>query len=300
MSDLADLFPGFESHWIPTPAGKTFARSGGKGPPLLLVHGYPQSHVMWHRIAPRLAERFHVVCPDLRGYGWSSAPRPDAGHLAYSKSAMADDMIAVMEALGHIRFAAAGHDRGARVAYRLALDHPGRLSRLSVLDIVPTIAMWEMIEASPSPKTDHWLFLAGPAPGPETAILADPWAWQSSKLALWTAAGDLSAYDRRALAHYRAFFDNPDRIRASCEDYRAGATVDRRMDAADRAAGRRIACPVQVLWGNAGIPAAGSGPLAAWRDFAPDAVGAGIASGHFMPEENPEATLAALLAFHAP
>jgi haloacetate dehalogenase len=298
MDDLADLFPGFSSHWVPTPAGKTFARSGGKGAPLLLIHGYPQTHVQWHRLAPRLAERYHVVCPDLRGYGWSSAPRPDDDHSAYSKRAMAEDMIAVMESLGHIRFAVAGHDRGGRVAYRMALDHPGRVSRLSVLDIVPTIAMWEMIERNPSPKTEHWPFLARPAPEPETHILADPWGWQSSKLAGWTKSGDLKAFDSRALLHYRRFFDSPDRIRATCEDYRAGATRDREQDTADRAAGRTIACPVQVIWGKAGIPAAGGGPLAAWQVFAPRAVGEGVDSGHFMPEENPDATLAALLAFH--
>jgi haloacetate dehalogenase len=298
MSDLADLFPGFESHWIPTSAGKIFARSGGEGPPLLLIHGYPQTHVEWHRIAQPLSEHFRVILPDLRGYGWSSAPPSDPLHANYSKRVMAEDMISVMEALGHIRFACVGHDRGARVAYRLALDHPGRLSKLSVLDIVPTIDMWELIESDSGVKADHWPFLAKPAPEPETEIMKSPRGWLEGKLAAWTKAKDLKSYDPRALRHYRAFFDNPDRIAATCEDYRAGATRDREQDAADRAAGNTIACPVQVLWGTAGIPAAGAGPLALWKRFAPVAVGQGIDSGHFLPEENPVDTLAALLRFH--
>jgi haloacetate dehalogenase len=298
MSDLADLFPGFESHRIPTDAGRIFARSGGAGPPLLLIHGYPQTHVEWHRIALPLAEHFHVVCPDLRGYGWSGVPAPDARHEAYSKRVMAGDMIAAMAALGHIRFACIGHDRGGRVAYRLALDHPGRITRLSVLDIVPTIDMWELIEGASGVKAEHWPFLARPAPEPETEILKDPRAWLDGKLAGWTKAKDLTAYDPRALRHYRAFFASPDRIAATCEDYRAGATRDREQDAADRAADRTIFCPVQALWGTAGIPAAGIDPLAAWRRFAPQATGEGIDSGHFLPEENPVDTLAALLRFH--
>jgi len=143
VSDAADLFPGFKSHWVPTPHGKIFARSGGEGPPLLLLHGFPQTHVEWHSIAPELAKHFTIVAMDLRGYGWSSAPRGDAGHALYSKRGMGEDAILVMEELGHVRFRIMGHDRGARVAYRLALDHPGRIERLVALDIVPTFAMWE-------------------------------------------------------------------------------------------------------------------------------------------------------------
>ncbi len=174
MSDLADLYPGFASHWIDTAAGRVFARSGGEGPPLLLLHGYPQTNVMWHRVAPALARHFSLVLPDLPGYGWSDAPAADTAHAPYTKRAMANAMIAVMEALGHVRFRLAGHDRGGRVAYRLALDHPGRLERLAVLDIVPTWAMWHRMDARLANRAWHWMFLALPAPFPETLIGKDP------------------------------------------------------------------------------------------------------------------------------
>lgn len=299
MSELADLFPGFESQYIATEAGRVFARIGGAGEPLMLVHGFPQTHVMWHRLAPALARRFRVVALDLRGYGWSSVPEADARHEAYSKRAMARDVIAVMEALGHARFALLGHDRGARVGYRLALDHPGRLSKLALLDIVPTLAMWERMDANRAMQVYHWTFLAQPAPMPENLIAKAPVDWLEHTLASWTRAKDLSAFDRRALAHYRAFFNNPDRIHATCEDYRAGQTRDPEADEADRAAGRVIGCPVLVLWGDKGIPVEGASPLDDWKPFAPHAQGAAIASGHFLAEENPEATLGALERFLA-
>src|SRR6516165_1783146 len=170
MPDLADLYPGFASHWIDTAAGRIFARSGGKGPPLLLLHGYPQTNVMWHRVAPALAAHFSLIIPDLPGYGWSDAPPSDATHAPYTKRAMAAAMIEAMEALGHARFRLAGHDRGGRVAYRLALDHPGRLEQLAVLDIVPTWAMWHRMDARLATRAWHWMFLALPAPFPETMI----------------------------------------------------------------------------------------------------------------------------------
>jgi haloacetate dehalogenase len=300
MSDLADLFPGFASHWIDTQAGKIFARAGGRGPALALVHGFPQTHVMWHRIAPELAQYFTVVAMDLRGYGWSTAPRGDGGVEVYSKRAMAGDVVAVMEALGHVRFALIGHDRGARVGYRLALDHPGRVERLALLDIIPTLLMWERMDAKSAMQVYHWTFLAQPEPVPERAIGADPVAWLDHTLASWTKAKSLDPFDPRALAHYRAFFNNPDRIHACCEDYRAGATTDLTQDRQDRDAGKVIACPVSAVWGSAGIPAAGASPLDAWRGtFAPGAVGQGVDSGHFVAEENPRATLDALMPFLA-
>lgn len=296
-ADLADLFPGFESHWISTPEGKIFARSGGKGPPLVLLHGFPQTHVMWHRIAPELAKHFHVILPDLRGYGWSSAPRSEAPHETYSKREMAKDVIRVVEELGHTQFALAGHDRGGRVAYRLALDHPGRLSKLAVLDIIPTYAMWQRMDAKSAMKVYHWSFLAQPYPMPETMIAKSPSEWLEHTLASWTMAKDLSAFDPRALAHYRAFFNDPSRIHATCEDYRAGAGLDVDADEADCAAGRTIDCPVFALWGESGIPAEGASPLDAWRELAPKVTGYGVESGHFLAEENPEATLEALSDF---
>ncbi|MDQ0474947.1 alpha/beta fold hydrolase [Labrys wisconsinensis] len=297
MPDLADLFPGFASHWIDTQAGRIFARSGGSGPPLLLLHGFPQTHVMWHRIAPAMAEHFSVVLMDLRGYGWSSAPRSDAEHRTFSKRAMAEDAVAVMAALGHARFRLAGHDRGARVGYRLALDHPGRLERLAVLDIVPTLEMWAGMDAARAMATYHWLFLAQPESLPETLIGGAPIAYLEHTLASWTAAKTLDAFDPRALAHYRAAFAEPSRIHAACEDYRAGAGVDRADDAADREAGRRILCPLFAAWGVGGFPAKGRSTLEVWREWAADVSGAPIEGGHFLPEENPAATAAALVAF---
>jgi haloacetate dehalogenase len=296
MSDLADLFPTFESHWLPTSEGKIFARSKGSGPPLMLLHGFPQTHVMWHRLAPKLAEHFHVVAMDLRGYGWSSVPRASSDHCTYSKRAMGGDVVAVMEALGHVRFRIIGHDRGARVAYRLALDHPGRVETLALIDILPTAAMWRLVEAPGSNVAPHWRMLSAPPPGPETQIGAAPLTWLESTLAAWTADKDLSAFDRRALAHYRASFNAPERIAAMCEDYRAGATLDRAADDADRAAGRQIQCPTFVIWGSSGFPAMIADPLAPWREYCPDVTGQAVAGGHFLPEENAPGTLAALMA----
>lgn len=297
MSDLADLFPGFEAKYIPTEEGQIFARIGGKGTPLVLLHGFPQTHVMWHRIAPELAKTHQVIAMDLRGYGWSSAPRSDETHATYSKREMAKDVLRVIDELGHTRFALAGHDRGARVAYRLALDHPGRVTKLALLDTIPTIDMWERMDAKRAMQVYHWSFLAQPQPMPETMIGRAPTEWLEHTLASWTATKDLSGFDPRALAHYRAFFNDPARIHATCEDYRAGATRDAEADEASRSKGETIDCPVQVLWGEAGIPASGSSPLDAWKTFAPQATGEAIESGHFVAEENPAETLRVLKAF---
>src|SRR5215210_1837069 len=206
MSD--DLFPGFASHWINTEAGRIFARSGGSGPPLALLHGFPQTHASWHRVAPGLAETHTVVCLDLRGYGWSSVPRSDARHETYSKRAMARDVVKVMEQLGHVHFALVGHDRGARVAYRLALDHPGRVERLALLDIVPTFANWERVRAGVTPTT-HWIFLAGTYPEPETEIGRDPIVYYEGLLRKWSGGGLLDCFHPRALASYRASWNEP-------------------------------------------------------------------------------------------
>ena len=296
MSDLSDLYPAFASHWIDAPNGRIFARSLGKGPPLLLLHGYPQTHVMWHRVAPALAEKFTVVAMDLRGYGWSSAPRSSKGE-AYSKRTMAEDAVAAMEQLGFVHFSVAGHDRGGRVGYRMALDHPGRVDKLVVLDIVPTYEMWSQMDAASAMNVYHWLFLAQPEPMPENLIGKAPIEYLEHTLASWMAGRDLRAFDARALNHYRASFNDPSRIHAACEDYRAGATIDHALDEADRAAGRKIAAPLLALWGDTGIPGKGKPPLDVWRDWADNVQGQAIASGHFLAEENPEATLAALLAF---
>ena len=300
MSDntnLADLFPGFDSDTIPTRGANIFCRVAGDGPPVVLLHGYPQTGVMWHRIAPTLAETHRVVIPDLRGYGWSSAPRSDDEHAVYSKREMAKDVTDVMEALGHVRFAVVGHDRGARVTYRLALDEPGRVSRLAVLDIVPTHAMWTGLDMDMAMTIYHWMFLAQPEPLPETLIGKAPVDYIDHTIASWTKAGDLSGFDRRALDHYRAFFSVPERLHATCEDYRAGATYDFQADSEDFDAGNKITCPLLALWGQHGIPGKTDGPLGIWRQWATDVRGAPIDAGHFLPEENPKATLDALLPF---
>ena len=306
--DLADLFPGWEAHTVDTGEVKIFARVGGPvgAPPVVLLHGFPETHVMWAKVAPALAERFRVVALDLRGYGWSGVPEVESDHAQMSKRAMARDVVAVMAELGHARFAVVGHDRGARVAYRLVLDHPGRVTKLALLDIVPTSTMWARMDAGFAMKTYHWLFLAQPAPMPERLIGRGPVDWLEHTLASWTKAKDLSPFGRKALAHYRAFFAVPERLAATCEDYRAGAGIDRALDEADLAGTRRIDVPTLVLWGDAGIPAGptgsdpDAGPLAAWRPFmGPGAAldGAGIDAGHFLAEEAPEATAERLLAF---
>src|SRR5436309_3748203 len=198
MPDLADLFPGFSAEWINTRSGRIFARVGGKGPPLLLLHGFSETHVMWHRVAPQLADRFTLIIADLPGYGWSDMPESDRDHTPYTKRAMAQTMIEAMEQLGHVHFALAGHDRGGRVAYRLALDHPGRLSRLAVLDILPTYEYWERINRHYALKIYHWTFLAQPHPLPETLIGGNSDFFLRYKMASQTKSKNLDAIDPRA------------------------------------------------------------------------------------------------------
>lgn len=292
-----DLFPGFAAPWIDIPGGRYFARAGGPqgAPPLLLLHGFPQTHACWHRIAPALAQTHRVVCLDLKGYGWSAAPPGDPGHEAYGKRRLARDVVAVMERLGHVRFAIVGHDRGARVGYRLALDEPGRVARLALLDILPTLVQWERIEAPPR-RDSHWDFLAGA--DAEAVIGRDPVAYHEGLLRAWSRAKSLAAFDPAALALYRQSWAVPERIHAACEDYRAGATCDRAADLADLAQGRTIACPTLILAGDGYLDRTRETPLAAWqRTFAPEAAAADVTSGHFLAEENPADTLAALRTF---
>lgn len=290
MSDLADLFPGFASHWIDAPAGSIFVRSAGSGPPLLLLHGFGETHVAFAKLAPRLAERFFVVAMDLRGYGWSSAPASEKGE-AYTKRAQGEDVIAVMEKLGHVRFSLVGHDRGARVGFRLALDHPGRLEKLALLDIAP---LEESLGDAGLLRVGRARLLSQPAPKPEQLIGLDPKGFLADTLASGTKSGTLDVFDPRALAHYRAAFDEPSRIHAFCEDFRAGAGVDRELDLADRASGEKIVVPTLALWGAASFSGQGEALLAQWREWAEDLRGVEIDSGHYLAEEAPEATLAAL------
>ncbi|MGL4728405.1 MAG: alpha/beta fold hydrolase [Bosea sp. (in: a-proteobacteria)] len=297
MTALDALFPGFKAHWIDGPEGKLFARVGGEGPPLLLLHGFPQTHAMWHGIAPALAKTHTVVCLDLRGYGWSAAPRSEGGE-AYSKRAMGEDAVAAMAALGFQQFSLAGHDRGARVAYRLALEHPGRVTKLALLDILPTFFVWRQIEAGTFPAA-HWGFLAEPHPQPEEEIARDPIPYFEGLMAKWSNS-ELKPFHPAARAAYRESFTVPERIHACCEDYRAGATIDRAADEADLKAGKRILCPTLILWGEFYLTGKGTDTLSIWQEsFAPQAKGQQTKGGHFIAEEDAAGTLAALEAFFA-
>jgi len=272
---------------------------GGSGPPLLLLHGYPESHLMWHGAAPLLAEEHTVVAADLAGYGASFRPAPASDHAPHGKRAMAADQVEAMAALGFERFAVAGHDRGGRVAYRMALDRPERVERLAVLDIVPTGEVWRRADGDFARGYWHWSFLSLPAPLPERLIGGDPQAYFDlhvrAGMGLGTAPG---RYPAEVLAAYRRALDDPAAVEAMCEDYRAGASVDAERDDADAAAGRRIACPVLVLWAARGaLPRFYGDVLGVWRPWAPDVRGAAIDGTHFFPEDRPEETAAALLSF---
>ena len=297
MNVIADLFPGFAEHRIETDGAEIFVRTGGTGPALLLLHGYPQTHVTWHKIAPELARHVTLVLADLRGYGASSAPPGDAEHKTYSKRTMAEDCLAVMRALGHERFMVGGHDRGGRVAYRLALDHPKAVRALIPVDILPTAEVWRRMTAERAVSGYHWQFLAQPYPLPEALIGKDPVYYLEHTLKSWAGPRDLSPFSAEALAHYRALLKETTRLHAVCEDYRAGAGIDRQLDEADLAAGRKIACPTFVLWGSDYLGRGAGNPLDVWRTWCTNVDGAVVKSGHFLAEENPKATLAALVPF---
>jgi haloacetate dehalogenase len=284
------MFAGFATADIDTGEAVIHVRHAGSGPPVLLLHGYPQTHVMWHLVAPRLARDFTVVAADLRGYGASSKPDAAAAdHEPYSKRAMARDQVAVMAALGFERFAVAGHDRGARCAYRLALDHPERVERLAVLDVIPTADMYRRTNMQMALGAWHWFFLAQPFDLPERLLAADPEGFYfATRRALFAP---------EALAEYERCLRDPRVIHAICEDYRAGATLDFAHDKADRGR-RRIECPVLVLWGETG-PLARQEPLATGAAWATDVRGAALPCGHHLPEEAPDETYAALHAFLA-
>ncbi|WP_420347330.1 alpha/beta fold hydrolase [Pelagibius sp.] len=292
-----DLFPGFREERLEGAGTDIFCRIGGAGPPLVLLHGYPQCHATWHRVAPALAEHFTCVLPDLRGYGQSGIPASDADHRAYSKRRMAEDVVAVMQGLGHASFRVVGHDRGARVAYRMAFDHPQVVERLAIIEVVPTLVMWDAFSAEMAMKAYHWPFLAQPAPLPETLIASAPDYYVDHTLQSWTRDKDLAVFDPRALALYRDAYRDPARLHAFCEDYRAGAGCDRADDQADLDAGRKIAAPLHFIWGHAGFPAKTGDPLGIWRQWAEDVSGSTTDSGHFGPEEDPEGILAGLLPF---
>lgn len=270
-------------------------RRGGEGPPLLVLHGFPQSHAIWHKVAPRLAQRFTLVMPDLRGYGDSAKPEGGPEHAAYSKRAMAADQVRLMQRLGFERFFVCGHDRGARVAHRMALDWPDAVARLMLLDISPTRTMYEATDQAFATAYYHWFFLIQPAPLPERLIAGDARAYLHAKLGGWGSAGQ-GFYAPEALAEYERTWCTPEAIHASCEDYRAAAGIDLVHDRADEAA--RIACPVRVLWGERGVVAKLFHPIEDWQaKCAQPVTGRALAAGHFIPEEAPDALVEEMLAF---
>ena len=294
MSDVdARLFPGFQRRRINTGGAEINLVHGGKGPPLLLLHGYPQTHAIWHRVAPRLAERFTVVATDLRGYGDSSKPRGLPDHSNYSKRSMALDQVEVMQHLGHDRFAVVGHDRGGRVAHRLALDHPDRVTRLAVLDIVPTLTMYRRTTEAFARAYYHWFFLIRPEPFPERLIGADPRFFIEQNMGSRHAG--LSAFAPDAFAEYVRCFSYPEAIHASCEDYRAAASIDLEHDEADLE--RKLACPLLALWGSKGIIARCFSPLSDWQERARSVTAKALDCGHYLPEEAPDALLEELFTF---
>ena len=290
------LYPGYTSHLLTTAPGVQIAcLTGGDGPPLLLLHGHPQTKAIWHKVAPVLARHFTLVLPDLRGYGDSSKPAGDADHALYAKRTMAADMLAVMQQLGHARFQVLAHDRGARVAHRLAADHPQAVQRLVVLDIAPTLAMYEQTNEAFARAYWHWFFLIQPSPLPERLIEADPSAYLHDVMGRRSAG--LSPFTPEAWADYERCIALPGAAHAMCEDYRAAAGIDLQHDRADREAGRRLPMPVLALWGAQGVVQRCFNPLAEWQRVADDVQGGALPCGHYIAEEAPEQLLDRVLPF---
>lgn len=289
------LIDGFTRRRLPGDGVMIDALVGGSGPPLLLLHGYPQTRVMWRALAPALAQKFTVVVPDLRGYGRSDKPPGDAAHERYSKRVMARDQIATMRGLGFDRFAVAGHDRGGRVGYRLALDHPDTVRALVLLDILPTAEVWAHASAERAMAMYHWYFLAQPQPLPERLIGGDPELFLRAVMRSWASQGFI--FEAASMADYVACFRDPASIHASCEDYRAGWSVDRAHDEADRGV-RKIAAPLLVVWGEEFSVARGE-PLRTWSAWANSVEGHAVPGGHFVCEESAEQVLASMQRFLA-
>jgi haloacetate dehalogenase len=281
------LFPGFETRDIDVEGVRIHAVLGPRrqAPAVLLLHGYPQTHAMWHKVAPRLSGRYNVVATDLRGYGDSGKPATDAGHMPYSKRVMAADQVAVMRSLGHDRFLVVGHDRGARVGHRMAVDHAGAVAKLAVLDIAPTLAMYENTTEAFARAYWHWFFLILPAPIPEKMIGADPIFLLRASMS--RGAAGMKPFTPEAWAEYERC-RTPEMIHASCEDYRAAAGIDLVHDRADREAGRKVRCPLLALWGEHGVIQACFKPMDEWRRVAEDVRGRALPAGHYLAEEIPD------------
>jgi len=286
------MFDGFTRHRIKTTGAEINCLSGGNGPPLLLLHGYPQTHVMWHKIAPRLAERYTVIAADLRGYGDSSKPPSDDAHAPYSKRQMALDQVEVMQHFGFDQFYLAGHDRGGRVSHRLTLDHPDRVRKLAILDIAPTRAMYQQTDEVFARAYYHWFFLVQPSPYPERLIGSDPAYYLRHKCGSGSAG--LSPFTDAAMAEYIRCFDDA-AIHATCEDYRAAIDIDIAHDEADL--DHKIDCPMLILWGANGVIEKCFDALKEWRLRASDVQGHSLPGGHYLAEELPDETAAAFEAF---
>jgi haloacetate dehalogenase len=295
------MFENFQRTFVTVEGDVTLhAMIGGEGPPLMLLHGYPQTHAMWHAVAPMLAQQFTVICPDLRGYGASDKPVPaephNSDHMLYAKRIMADDMVSMMEQLGHMTFDVAGHDRGARVVHRMLLDHPDAVRRAAVIDIVPTPHVFATVDQAVATAYYHWFFLIQPDGLPEHFIGLDPEGYCLSCLERWSK--DSSRFDEAAVAAYVQAFSEPETIHATCEDYRAGASVDLADHARDAEDGAIVHHPLLVLWGEDSFVGRHYNLMEVWEQYANQAEGSAIPdSGHFVPEENPDATAAALAAF---
>jgi haloacetate dehalogenase len=293
---MSELFPGFAAQAVATDEGVHIqTRVGGSGPPLLLLHGHPQTHALWHKVTPALARHFTVVLADLRGYGDSSKPTGLPDHENYSKRVMARDMLRVMQSLGHGRFRVMAHDRGARVAHRLAADHGDAVQRLVLLDIAPTLAMYEQTSEAFARAYWHWFFLIQPAPLPERFLLADPEAYVREVMGRRNAG--LAPFDPRALAEYIRCARQPETAHGVCEDYRAAAGIDLVHDREDRYRGHRLTTPLLALWGEQGVVHRCFDPLAEWRRVATDVRGEALPCGHYIAEEAPQALLQRALPF---
>jgi haloacetate dehalogenase len=292
------FFDGFELSHVNVAGGAIRLRHGGSGPPLLLLHGNPQTHAMWHAVAPELAKTYTVICPDLRGYGGSFKPPVIADHAAYSKAAMSRDMAALMTQLGHERFLVAAHDRGARVAHRLAIDHPARIEKLCLLDIVPTIEHFERADMAFGLGYYHWFWFAQPHPFPENIISASPDVWFKAHTS--REAKDDNFFHAQALSDYLEWVRKPETIIGMCEDYRAAATIDLVHDRVSRAAGDKIKCPLHVLWGSKGKIGVWYDALEVWSRYCNAPVsGRALPAGHYLAEETPGLVTAELLRFFA-
>lgn len=289
------LEPQFQDLRVDTSVTEIAVSVAGSGPPLLLLHGFPETRAMWHRIAGALSERYTVIAADLRGYGDSGKPPSEPGHASYSKRAMAADMVEVMAALGHERFLLAAHDRGARVAMRLALDHPAVVRRLCLMDIVPSSTFYEGLNRHTAAAYWHWLFLIQPSPMPETVMRTVPDLFLGDGLRAAWRVGEPGPPE--VLAEYARAMRDPETLRGMCEDYRAGATIDCAHEVADRQAGRRIGCPTLLLWSAHGLVGRAFDPLGTWREWCDNLQGEALDCGHFLPEERPDEVLAALISF---